>query len=50
MKVEIASSELIDLLEEWFGNVYAKIKEDDTITEVRVRGSYVDITIGDEEE
>lgn len=48
MKVEIGSTELIDLLEGWFGNIYEKIKEDDQITEVRLRGGFVEITIGDE--
>lgn len=50
-KVTIRGSDLINLLEDWFGNVYQNIKEEDRITEIRLRfGDEVEITIGEEEE
>lgn len=50
MIVTIDTHRLINLLEAEFGNVYESIKEDDDITEIKVRGGEVEITIGDEEE
>jgi len=49
MKIRIDTDRLMDLLEEEFGNIYANLKEDDTISEVRLVGyTQVEITIGEE--
>ena len=41
----ISSSDLIDLLETFYGNIYENIKEDSEITEIKMLGNLIEITI-----
>ena len=44
--VKISGSNLIEALEEKLGNVFENIKEDDRITNIKLYGDDVEITIG----
>ncbi len=46
----ISHSDLIDLLENYFEDVFENIKEDDGISNIELHGNQVSITIGESDE